>query len=158
VRMLLGEVGKLREERRSLQFELGYLMCMKSKYGPGGEFDPDWKPPGHGGPGGPGGPPADQPPPEAPPEEPVQAKPAWRVVGDRQRAPRKQKKKNPDAPPAPGPAPAAHPRAQVTSWATWQPDPHMAPTPTSVEPTLLVPGGSPGLFGPRSPRDSYHNQ
>jgi hypothetical protein len=22
--------------------ELGYLMCMKSKYGPGGEFDPDW--------------------------------------------------------------------------------------------------------------------
>jgi len=59
VRMLLGEVGKLREERRSLQFELGYLMCMKSKYGPGGDFEPDWKPPT----GGPGGPPANPPPP-----------------------------------------------------------------------------------------------
>lgn len=22
--------------------ELGYLMMMKSKYGPGGEFDPEW--------------------------------------------------------------------------------------------------------------------
>ena len=34
--------------------------------------------------------------------------------------------------------------------------PHLAPTPPSVEPTLLVPDrGSPGLFGPRSPRDSY---
>jgi len=76
VRMLLGEVGKLREERRSLQFELGYLMCMKSKYGPGGEFDPDWKPPTTG----PGGPPADAPPPAGPPEELPQAKPAWRSV------------------------------------------------------------------------------
>jgi hypothetical protein len=26
----------------SLRSELGFLMCMKSKYGPGGEFDPDW--------------------------------------------------------------------------------------------------------------------
>jgi hypothetical protein len=57
--MLLGEVGKLREEKRNLQLyeptrlqptplliwfysELGTLMCMRSKYGPGGEFDPDW--------------------------------------------------------------------------------------------------------------------
>jgi hypothetical protein len=83
------------------------------------------KPPGHGGPGGPGGPPVDQPPPEGPPEESAPAKPAWRTVT--QRAPRKQKKKNPDAPPAAaaGPGPALHPptldpRAQVTSWATWQ--------------------------------------
>ncbi|KAJ7769640.1 hypothetical protein DFH07DRAFT_735865, partial [Mycena maculata] len=35
VRMLLGEVGKLRDK-------LGYLLYMKSKYGPGGEFEPDW--------------------------------------------------------------------------------------------------------------------
>ncbi|KAJ7821162.1 hypothetical protein B0H13DRAFT_1555131, partial [Mycena leptocephala] len=42
VRMLLGEVGKLREERRALQRELGYLLCMKAKYGSGGEFEPDW--------------------------------------------------------------------------------------------------------------------
>lgn len=60
VRMLLAEVGKLREERRNLQqyvslvfiqpiisdiflfSEMGYLLCMRSKYGPGGEFDPEW--------------------------------------------------------------------------------------------------------------------
>ncbi|KAI0943617.1 hypothetical protein AcW1_002739 [Taiwanofungus camphoratus] len=42
VRVLLSEVGKLREEKRNLQFELGCLLTMKSKYGPGGEFDPDW--------------------------------------------------------------------------------------------------------------------
>ncbi|KAF8235756.1 hypothetical protein L208DRAFT_1182626, partial [Tricholoma matsutake] len=42
VLMLLGEVGKLREERRTLQHELGSLLCLKSKYGPGGAFNPDW--------------------------------------------------------------------------------------------------------------------
>ncbi|KAF8336974.1 uncharacterized protein EI90DRAFT_2910894, partial [Cantharellus anzutake] len=42
VRMLLKEVGKLREEKRALQHELGMLLCMKSKYSPGGEFEPDW--------------------------------------------------------------------------------------------------------------------
>ncbi|KIJ34007.1 hypothetical protein M422DRAFT_233579, partial [Sphaerobolus stellatus SS14] len=59
VKMLLAEVGNLREEKRNLQHELGYLMCMRSKYGPGGEFDPDWRPnvPMYGGPPGPGGPP-----------------------------------------------------------------------------------------------------
>ena len=36
-------------------------------------------------------------------------------------------------------------------------NPALAPTPPSVEPALLVPArGSPGLFGPRSPRDSPH--
>ncbi|KAF8555916.1 hypothetical protein OG21DRAFT_783872 [Imleria badia] len=48
----------------------------------------------------------------------------------------------------------------VLSWVTWQPDPALAPTPPSVEPTLLVPErGSPGLFGPRTPslRDSPPN-
>jgi hypothetical protein len=36
-------------------------------------------------------------------------------------------------------------------------DPNLAPTPPSHEPTLLVPDStSPGLFGPRSPRDSRH--
>ncbi|KAG8735042.1 hypothetical protein FRC12_018241, partial [Ceratobasidium sp. 428] len=46
VRMLLKEVGKLREEKRALQHEIGCLLCLKSKYGPGGEFEPDWVPPG----------------------------------------------------------------------------------------------------------------
>jgi hypothetical protein len=42
VRMLLSEVGKLREDRRALWYELSCLFALKSKYGPGGEFDPDW--------------------------------------------------------------------------------------------------------------------
>ncbi|KAH7904706.1 hypothetical protein BJ138DRAFT_1018746 [Hygrophoropsis aurantiaca] len=150
VRMLLGEVGKLREERRNIQHELGYLMCMKAKYSPGGEFvDPDWKPTM------PGGGPPDAPPPEQPapaPEDVLPARPAWRTVTQR---PRRIKKRQEAAPP-PQPAMAPDPRQQVTSWATWLPDPASAPTPPSIEPTLLVPDrGSPGLFGPRSPRDSY---
>ncbi|KAJ7919578.1 hypothetical protein B0H13DRAFT_1988355 [Mycena leptocephala] len=74
VRVLLGEVGALREERRALQSELGelltvkahcgpssqdenplsdalndarvelsYVLTLMSKYGPGGEFEPDWQ-------------------------------------------------------------------------------------------------------------------
>lgn len=64
--MLLKEVGKLREDKRALQqyvsfltggktglkmsltlfsvlySELGTLLCLKSKYSAGGEFEPDW--------------------------------------------------------------------------------------------------------------------
>ncbi|KAI9460678.1 hypothetical protein HD554DRAFT_2176531 [Boletus coccyginus] len=146
VRMLLGEVGKLREERRNIQHELGYLMMMKSKYGPGGEFDPDWKPPM-----APGAPPPPPPPPDIPPppEDMPPARPAWRTVP--QRVSRRSRRPREPAPPEPTPEPR-----QVHSWVTWQPNPALAPTPPSVEPTLLVPDrGSPGLFGPRSPRDSY---
>ncbi|KAF8208242.1 hypothetical protein K438DRAFT_1574381 [Mycena galopus ATCC 62051] len=156
VRMLLGEVGKLREERRALQHELGYLLCMKAKYGPGGEFEPEWKPP----PGAPGGPPLDPGPAPPPPDLP-QTRPGWRTVTPRAPATqRKTKKKDAAPPPGPGPAPAGYmqdPRQQVRSWATWQPDPNLAPTPPSHEPTLLVPEiTSPGLFGPRSPSSSLH--
>jgi len=38
VRMLLGEFVKRG------QHEIGELLCTKSKYGPGGEFEPDWTP------------------------------------------------------------------------------------------------------------------
>ncbi|KII91823.1 hypothetical protein PLICRDRAFT_38680 [Plicaturopsis crispa FD-325 SS-3] len=143
VRMLLGEVGKLREEKRNLQHELGYLLCMKAKYGPGGEFDPDWKPTG---------PPPDAPPPEPPlpPEEHAPAKPAWRTFTPR--ASRKSKKPK-EAPPPQAP-PAPEPR--TNSWAAWHPDPAMQPSPAIAEPNLLVPDmGSPGLFGPRSPSRSF---
>ncbi|KXN93373.1 hypothetical protein AN958_00299 [Leucoagaricus sp. SymC.cos] len=154
VRMLLGEVGKLREERRNLQHEMGFLLCMKSKYGPGGEFQPDWHP-------APAPPPQEPP---APPPEPAMppdlpqpaAKPGWRPVGKR-----KGKKKDKDvapphqqAPPAPH-APVHHmdPRRQVAqSWPRWHPDPDQAPTPPSIEPSLTVPRpASPGLFGPQTP-------
>jgi hypothetical protein len=59
--MLLGEVGKLREERRNIQLlvviifpspvrlftnkfpsEIGTLLSLRSKYEAGGMFDPDW--------------------------------------------------------------------------------------------------------------------
>jgi hypothetical protein len=42
VSALLAEVGKLREERRNIQYEIGCLLCKNSKYGPDGEFDPSW--------------------------------------------------------------------------------------------------------------------
>ncbi|KAF5325556.1 hypothetical protein D9619_009684 [Psilocybe cf. subviscida] len=54
VRMLLGEVGKIREEKRALEFEIGDLLSIKAKFGPGGEYEAHWKPP------------APQPPPQPP--------------------------------------------------------------------------------------------
>lgn len=145
VRILLGEVGKLREERRGLQHEIGFLLTTKSKYGPGGEFDADWAPPSAA-PPPPPPPPEPMPPPEVPP-----ARPGWRTVNVR---PSKKKKRDSGPPPA-APPPGPDPRAQVRSWAQWQPEPHLVPTPPSIEPQLLVPDqGSPGLFGPRSPRGS----
>ncbi|CAG8723554.1 1192_t:CDS:2 [Acaulospora colombiana] len=41
-RFVLRYLGKAREELRSLCYELGTMICLKSKYGPGGEFDPEW--------------------------------------------------------------------------------------------------------------------
>ncbi|KAG5637895.1 hypothetical protein H0H81_002780 [Sphagnurus paluster] len=125
VRMLLGEVGKLREERRGLQHEMGYLLCMKSKYGPGGEFDPEWRP----APGAPGGPPLDppQPPPAEPPapEIPPPAKPGWRKVTPRAPRTRKAKKEAAPAPPPPpqpqpGPSYVSYGYDSRRSWNTWQ--------------------------------------
>ncbi|KAF8180094.1 hypothetical protein BJ912DRAFT_855396, partial [Pholiota molesta] len=158
VRMLLGEVGKIREERRALQHEIGDLLCMKSKYGPGGEYEPDWKPPGPP-------PPPDMPMmPEVPdmPEHPTHRPSGWRPVHTRP----KKKKKVPTQPAAPStsaipiamhaPPPSGYDlRQQLTgSWVAWHPDPNVQLTPPSVEPTLMVPGGSPGLFGPKTPSNS----
>ena len=42
VTLLLQEVGKLREEKRNIQHEIGCLHSLKQKYNPGGIFDPDW--------------------------------------------------------------------------------------------------------------------
>jgi hypothetical protein len=133
VRMLLGEVGKLREERRNLQqyvhtsvtiaitqtivSEMGFLLCMKSKYGPGGEFQPDWHPSTAA---PPPEPPA--PPPEVAPDLPPPAtKPGWRQIGKR----RGRKRDTATQPPPPPQVPvhSVHhidPRRQVESWTTWQ--------------------------------------
>ncbi|KAI6126668.1 hypothetical protein F5141DRAFT_1248011, partial [Pisolithus sp. B1] len=153
VRMLLGEVGKLREERRAIQHEVGLLILMRAKYSPGGEFHGgDWQPPPMGGGPPPGAPP--QPPPDMPsaPEEPPHPiRHGWRPVDPRPtRRIRKRQAQPPQAEPdIPSPR-------HTQSWATWLPNPAMAPTPPSVEPTLVVPDRqSPGLFGPRSPRGSF---
>ncbi|KAI0050275.1 hypothetical protein FA95DRAFT_1487620, partial [Auriscalpium vulgare] len=152
VRMLLGEVGKLREEKRAIEHEMGMLLILRSKYGPGGEFEPDWKPPT---------PFAPQPqpeagPPDAPPPPPEPARPAWRTLPTR--GGRRTRKKS-EVPP-PGPVveaqqldPRVDPRfaqgqvpPRAGSWATWL---------RTVPVTLLAPEApAVGLFGPRSPRDS----
>ncbi|KIK27259.1 hypothetical protein PISMIDRAFT_93344, partial [Pisolithus microcarpus 441] len=151
VRMLLGEVGKLREERRAIQHEVGLLMLMRAKYSPGGEFHGDWQPPPMGGGPPPGAPPP--PPPDMPvPEEAPPSRPGWRPVDNRPT--RRIRKPRPAQPPQA--EPHIPPQRHTQSWATWHPNPEMAPTPPSVEPTLVVPDRqSPGLFGPRSPRDSF---
>ncbi|THU79117.1 hypothetical protein K435DRAFT_875881, partial [Dendrothele bispora CBS 962.96] len=123
-------------------------------YGPGGEFEGDWKP----APGMPGGPLAEEPP--LPPEPPVpevpQARPAWRQVTQGSRRRRREAPPPLALPPPPG-GPGFAPSDMDSggwgnSWATWQPTPDFQPSPPSDEPTLLVPGpSSPGLFGPRSP-------
>lgn len=149
--------------------EISFLLGVKSKYIPGGEFEPDWKGP-VGAPGmPPTGPPPDAGPPPPPPEVHA-ARPAWRTVSTRT-----SKKKKKDQMPAAPPVAQPDPRQQVRSWATWQrelfvlseltlgandalaADPNLAPSPSSFDnPTLAAPAESPGLFGPRSPRSSRH--
>ncbi|KAI6038622.1 hypothetical protein EDC04DRAFT_1927411 [Pisolithus marmoratus] len=152
VRMLLSEVGKLREERRSIEHEVGLLIFMRSKYVPGGEFHGDWQPPPLGGGLPPDMPP--QPPPDGPPvheQAPPHIRPGWRPVDPRPT--RRIRKQRP--PPQPQAEHDIGPSRHTQSWATWQPNPAMRPSPPSVEPTLVVPDHqSPGLFGPRSSRGS----
>ncbi|KAI0299456.1 hypothetical protein B0F90DRAFT_1857037 [Multifurca ochricompacta] len=152
VRMLLGEVGKLREERRNIQFEIGTLLCLRSKYETGGCLTQI-------------GSHVDLPPEEPPalaPEAPRAG--AWRSVHQRGGF-RRTRKKSETRPVGPiigtMPPPAAPPpdRAQATgSWATWQVQPGLEYTPPPSEPTIHlapeVPQQPRGLFGPRSPRSS----
>ncbi|KZT04943.1 uncharacterized protein LAESUDRAFT_702914 [Laetiporus sulphureus 93-53] len=164
VRMLLAEVGNLREQRRNLQYELGCLLTMKAKMGPGGEFDPDWRPatgpcaqnPATGAPPSEAPPQSEAPLPPPPPEEPAPARPGWRTM--QPRLSRRSRRAQASAPPPPSEPPAPEPRPSE-SWATWQPNPAFVPTPPSVSvrhELLAPPQPSPGLFGPRSPRDSLN--
>ncbi|CAA7269900.1 unnamed protein product [Cyclocybe aegerita] len=160
VRMLLGEVGKIREERRALQHEIGDLLCMRSKYGPGGEYEPDWKPP-----------PPPAPPPEAMapslPDPPAAAfvPPAWRKVPPPREKKKKTKKSQQAAASTSAPPPAMpmaqqydDARHQLTSWATWMPNRDNL-TPLSVEPTIVPVERRPsGLFGPASSNGSMYEQ
>jgi len=147
VRILLQEVGKLRDERRALQFEIAQLMSLKSQHGPGGEFAPDWKPdvPAEK----PPGPPM---PPPPPPQDVPPAQPAWRVIENPRKIERKKKMPKSLAPGPSGGPMMEPPRPPAPSWSTWKPNPHVAPIakPPPVPP-LAMPPHVPGLFGPRTP-------
>ncbi|KAI0030150.1 hypothetical protein K488DRAFT_88043 [Vararia minispora EC-137] len=160
VRILLQEVGELRDERRRLQQEIAELMAVKSKHGAGGDYSHEWmsefqrltiEPP----------PPGAPPPPPA--EEPVLAvaRPAWRTVQKKPDAPtpsavaaRRRAGKGAAAAPTPPPPPPEPPKPELPSWAQWKPNPTLAPTPRhggggSQAMTAAPPRG--GLFGPVTP-------
>ncbi|KAF7348285.1 hypothetical protein MSAN_01782200 [Mycena sanguinolenta] len=143
VRILLAEVGQLRDERRALQYEIAELMSVKSKHGAGGEYMPEWRPK-----------PEEEPP--APPEPPAPAgsRPGWRVVN--KRAERRERALGKQQPPAPSAVPPLEPpKPNVPAWAQWRPNPHIAPQPvaaTSAAPLpLSIPPAGSGLFGPPTP-------
>jgi len=152
VRILLAEVGKLRDERRALQYEIAELMSVKSKHGAGGEYSPEWKPQQ-----------PEAPPEEAPPpamiEDIAPARPAWRTVYKR---PERRIKgashgggppvSSPTPPPPPMPAPSMAPN--MPAWAQWRPNPLLSPAPvhaTSAQPLPSTPAIRSGLFGPSTP-------
>ncbi|KAH9974010.1 hypothetical protein BGW80DRAFT_1458575 [Lactifluus volemus] len=161
VRILLQEVGKLRDERRALQHEIAELMAVKAKHSAGGEYSPDWRPkylpdelmppP----PPGPPPPPLDEPPmPEAP------ARPAWRTVVKRPepgQGRRRGKAAAAATPPPPPPPPAIEaPRPELPSWAQWRPNPHVHPVVKGPAPSqaVMAPPPRQGLFGPETPPPS----
>ncbi|KAI6166480.1 hypothetical protein EDD17DRAFT_1774463 [Pisolithus thermaeus] len=150
VRILLAEVGKLRDERRQLQFEIAELMAVKSKHGAGGEYSPDWRPKPQD-PMPP--PPAAATPPPVDESAPVQARPAWRVVHKPTR-----RERAPKGLPAPAPAPAPVPQIEapkpvsnsnVPAWAQWRPNPALMPSMAPngpASPGPATPPARPGLF------------
>ncbi|KAI0725460.1 hypothetical protein C8Q72DRAFT_852166 [Fomitopsis betulina] len=155
VRILLQEVGKLRDERRQLQYEIAELMSLKSKHGAGGEFTPDWQPT-H--PDDPAPPPPQVEAPPPPPESVASdapARPGWRTVNVRQE--RRQKAKAKALPPPQPAAPISEPppTPNMPAWAQWKPNPLLSPQPmrgtgASPLPNDMTPARM-GLFGPPSP-------
>ncbi|KAI5985383.1 hypothetical protein EDD15DRAFT_2390182 [Pisolithus albus] len=146
VRILLAEVGKLRDEHRQLQFEIAELMAVKSKHGTGGEYiSPDWRPK----------------PQEAMPlpstaampspvddGAPVQVRPAWRPTR-RERAPKGLLAPAPaPVPQIEAPRPVSNPN--VPAWAQWRSNLALMPSvgPSGpVSPRPATPSTRPGLFG-----------
>ncbi|KIM36266.1 hypothetical protein M413DRAFT_14097 [Hebeloma cylindrosporum] len=141
VRLLLSEIGRLRDERRQLQYEIAELMAVRTKFGPTGEFQPEWRPPAIEAP---------PPPPEAPPaieDAPAPAKPAWRTVHKR---PDRKARTVPKitAPPPPMPPPPPEPVREMPSWTQWRPNPLLVPAPAAAPaPMANAPPPRSGLFG-----------
>lgn len=146
VRILLQEVGKLRDEKRALQFEVSELLAAKARYGSDGDYNPEWRPPHHEMPQ------AIAPPPEPEPSDALvlhqEAKSGWRSVPKQHpRKPREARVGKPKAaepPPPPPPQPAPPPN--LPSWASWKPNPVYHP-----QPRVAAPAPPPGLFGPPTP-------
>ena len=149
IRILLSEVGKLRDERRQLQYEIGELMAVKSKHGAGGEYSPNWRPAIEG------------PPPEnavavieEPAPAPAAARPAWRVVHKRQGKGKARVGGSPamgaPAAIAAPPAPELVPAPSLPAWTNWRPNAMLTP---SAGPSALpaTPPPRSGLFGPSTP-------
>ncbi|KAI0251892.1 hypothetical protein BJV78DRAFT_396443 [Lactifluus subvellereus] len=164
VRILLQEVGKLRDERRALQHEIAELMAVKAKHSAGGEYSPDWRPkylPEELMPPPPGPPPP--PPVEETPAPEGPARPAWRTVIKRPEPTPGGRRKGkaaaaPPPPPAlPPPPPAMEaPRPELPSWAQWRPNPNIHPVVRGPDPSQAVVQAPPrqGLFGPVTPPPS----
>ncbi|PVG03989.1 hypothetical protein CPB86DRAFT_312621 [Serendipita vermifera] len=141
VRILLQEVGKLRDEKRALQYEVSELLAAKARYGGDGEYHPEWRP--------------QQPPPMAipapepePPSDALvlhqEAKSGWHKVSKKpERKPREPRKKAPAPEPTPAPPVQIPPQPNLPSWASWKPNPIYHPQPRSSAPV----GPPPGLFG-----------
>ncbi|KAL5478487.1 hypothetical protein ACEPAI_2671 [Sanghuangporus weigelae] len=152
VRILLQEVGQLRDERRQLQFEIAELMAVKSKHGAGGEYTPDWMPKQ---PMPPGLPEVAAPPPiEDAAREP--APPAWRTIVKHEPRRKKPKTPQPQAITA-GATPVVAPAPQLPSWAQWKPNNNVIPqpragaVPSPQSPLAAPPPRDEGLFGPSTP-------
>ncbi|TFK86222.1 hypothetical protein K466DRAFT_159207 [Polyporus arcularius HHB13444] len=172
VRILLAEVGKLRDERRQLQYEIAELMAMKSKFGGGGEYNPEWMPKvctallgrccrsrrqcseQHEEPPAPASPPP--PPPPGMIDDGTPARPAWRTVHKREERRTKAKAKA-LPPPAAAPSAIAPPpdNSNLPAWAQWRPNPLLSPAPIAGSSAAPLPGDiampRSGLFGPPSP-------
>jgi len=150
VRYLLSEIGKLRDQRRQLQYEIAELMAVRSKFSESGEFQPEWKPPAIEAP-------PVEPPPGPVPEVPA-VKPAWRVVSPQrpERKARTQPKAIAAAPNS-GPVVQEAPKPDVPAWAQWRPNPLLRPgsainSPSTVPATIPhEPPPRSGLFGPSTP-------
>ncbi|KAK7017715.1 hypothetical protein R3P38DRAFT_2985066 [Favolaschia claudopus] len=144
VKILLGEVGKLRDEKRALEFEISELMAIKAKHsGSGAMYASGWMPP----PPAPEAPPA----PEPPAAPPAPAPGGWRTVHPAP-VPRRKLMKAVAAPPPP-PAPAPPPPApDLPAWAQWRPNPLLNPgTAAGPAVAVVVPPVRTGLFGTRTP-------
>ncbi|CAL1711832.1 unnamed protein product [Somion occarium] len=108
VRLLIQELGRLHEKRRTLQFQIGKLICFQRKFAPGGLMNDDWTPETWGqAPLDAFVPPETAPPPE--PEGPPPRVPSgWRETR-RTRVRRRGRGPPPGDPPAPPPPPPPPP-------------------------------------------------